>query len=275
MAPRHIQYKEYRTRVKFYQRRDDGFQRFTEHEDSNYFTEDGECDSIPAAAHPAESTLTLRRHIQPTNSYELIPTVPPPEEATDEVDQDDPEHIYQATNIIAASDSSVDPITGEATYNWRITTYDKLGLITKSSFVNANPMYMNSYRGEMAGIQDLVDYLHQTDLRRKILKIVCDNKGCVDVLQDTDISLVDLDKAEADLIRDIKKKLRDFDDTTVEWVKGHQDDDEPYDNLPIESQLNIDCDAAAKLHLREGVRPTIYLTEIFTYISRTLSSEAI
>jgi hypothetical protein len=67
-----------------------------------------------------------------------------------ETDETDIEYINQATNIIAASDASVNPITGEAAFNWRITTYEKRGLITKSSFVNSNPMYMNSYRGEMA-----------------------------------------------------------------------------------------------------------------------------
>jgi hypothetical protein len=253
-VPRHIQYSEYRTKVKLFQRQDNGFRRLIEKDSSNYFIEDGECENLPMTAHPAESTKTVRQHTQVINQYELIPAAPPPNDATDDVDQEDPEHIHRATNIIAASDSSVDPITGEATYNWRITTYDKKGLITKSSFINANPLYMNSYRGEMAGIQDLVDYMHKTDLRRKVLKIVCDNKGCVDILQNNEVSLVDLDKAESDLIRDIKKKLTDFDDATIEWVKGHQDDDETYENLPIESQLNIDCDAAA--NLKERQKPT-------------------
>jgi hypothetical protein len=93
--------------------------------------------------------------------------VDPPAPPTDdpaETDETDIEYINQATNIIAASDASVNPITGEAAFNWRITTYEKRGLITKSSFVNSNPMYMNSYRGEMAGIQDLVDWLHTTEL---------------------------------------------------------------------------------------------------------------
>jgi ribonuclease HI len=89
-------------------------------------------------------------------------------------------------------------------------------------------MYMNSYRGEMAGIQDLVDWLHTTELRRKVIKIVCDNESCVKALNKGGLSLVDLDKAESDLIRDIVNKLRDFDDITVEWVRGHQEDNIAY-----------------------------------------------
>jgi hypothetical protein len=253
---RNIHYDEYRTRTKLFRRDGDVFQRFAESENTNYLTNDGDCTKLPLAAHPTESTLTLRGRIQMSLPYDsiIISTEEPPDPS--KLSENDPEHIYNATNIIAASDSSVDPITGEATYNWRITTYDKRGLITKSSFVNSNPAYMNSYRGEMAGLQDLITWVHSTELRKKVLKIVCDNKGCVDVLQNQHISLVDLDKAESDLIQDIKKKLKDFDDTLIEWVRGHQDDDELYDDLSIEAQLNVDCDRAAKLHLKEGTRPT-------------------
>ena len=73
----------------------------------------------------------------------------------------------------------MDLVSGEVTFNWHITTYDRKGLITKSSFVNSNPLYMNSYRGEMARIQDLVNRLHATELQNKVIKIVCDNESCV------------------------------------------------------------------------------------------------
>jgi septum formation inhibitor-activating ATPase MinD len=162
----------------------------------------------------------------------MDPPAPPTEESA-EADEINTEYIYQATNIIAALGASVNPITGEAAFNWRITTYEKRGLITKSSFVNSNPLYMHSYRGEMAGIQDLVDWLHTTELRRKVIKIVCDNESCVKALNKGELSLVDLDKAESDLIRDIVNKLRDFDDITVEWVRGHQDNNIAYSDLPI------------------------------------------
>ena len=38
-------------------------------------------------------------------------------------------------------------------------------------------------------------------------------------------------------------------------MRGHQDDGIHYDDLPIESQLNVDCDKAAKQHLKEGTKP--------------------
>jgi hypothetical protein len=88
-----------------------------------------------------------------------------------------------------------------------------------------------------------------------VIKIVCDNESCVKALNKGELSLVDLDKAESDLIRDIIDKLRVFDDVTIEWVRGHQDDNIAYDDLPIESQVNVDCDTAAKLHLEQGTKP--------------------
>ena len=60
----------------------------------------------------------------------------------------------------------------------------------------------------MAGLQDLVDWLHKTELRNKVIKIVCDNESCVNGLQKRNMSLVDLDKAESDLMQDIIQKLK-------------------------------------------------------------------
>jgi hypothetical protein len=54
----------------------------------------------------------------------MDPPAPTAEEPLEPL-ENETDHIYRATNIIAASDSSVDPISGEATFNWRITTYDK------------------------------------------------------------------------------------------------------------------------------------------------------
>jgi hypothetical protein len=101
-----------------------------EKDNTNYFVDDGVCDALPPAAHPTERTTTIRNNLQATTEYDILEPPAALPNASSEAESTDPSIIYQATNIIAASDSSVDPITGEATYNWRITTYDKKGLIT-------------------------------------------------------------------------------------------------------------------------------------------------
>jgi hypothetical protein len=37
------------------------------------------------------------------------------------------------------------------------------------------------------------------------------------------------------------------------WIKGHQDKDTPYDELPLQAQLNCDADALAEEYLREAI----------------------
>jgi hypothetical protein len=38
----------------------------------------------------------------------------------------------------------------------------------------------------------------------------------------------------------------------VNWIKGHQDEDTPYDKLPLQAQLNCDADALSEEYLREA-----------------------
>jgi hypothetical protein len=140
-STRHIEYDEYRTNKKYFIRQRDGFKRLYEKEGSNYFIDDSTCEKLPLAAHPSKSTRTIQNFLQPAQPYAFKMITPEEEEKSDEATRYDPEHIYTAENIIAATDSSVDPVSGEATYNWRITTYARKGLITKSSFVNSNPLY--------------------------------------------------------------------------------------------------------------------------------------
>jgi ribonuclease HI len=189
-------------------------------------------------------------NLQPLQQYDLtlLPQLPDAG-STDDLEIVDGARVRSARTILAASDSSVDPIDGRATFNWRITTTRKVGLISKCDVVRSNPKYMNSYRGEFAGLNSLITWLLDNSFHTKTIKIVCDNRSCVDILQDLHIQLTDLDKAEADLIIDTRRKLSRFAQVTVEWVKGHQDDSIPYEDLPLEAQLNVDCDQGAKKHM--------------------------
>lgn len=70
----------------------------------------------------------------------------------------------------------------------------------------------------MAGVHDLIKWLHSEGMMRKKIRIVCDNQSCVTTLNTTYFSLTDLDQAEADLIRSIRKLIINFDDLTIAWV---------------------------------------------------------
>jgi hypothetical protein len=50
--------------------------------------------------------------------------------------------------------------------------------------------------------------------------------------------------------------LQEFDDVRFEWVRGHQDDAQKYEDLPLIARLNIKCDKAAKECMRGGTIPS-------------------
>ena len=58
--------------------------------------------------------------------------------------------------------------------------------------------------------------------------------------------LTDLTDAENDLIAVTQSMLQQLKKVTVNHVLGHQEDDVPYESLPYEAQLNIDCGVEAK-----------------------------
>ncbi|KAL7502036.1 hypothetical protein ACHAXN_000218, partial [Cyclotella atomus] len=110
-ATRHIEYNEYRTNRKFFQRQTEGFKRLCEKKGTNYFVDEGVCDQLPLAAHPSVSIRTLRNNLQPAHPYRFKMITPEEDAEIDEATKDDPDYIYAAENIIAASDSSVDPVS--------------------------------------------------------------------------------------------------------------------------------------------------------------------
>ena len=171
------------------------------------------------------------------------------------LDEEDPGHIWEANEIIAASDGSVDPLTGAAAYNWRITTHQKKGLITRSCRLFTDSDCMDSFQAELAGLNDLVLWIKESGLHRKRTRIVCDSKSCVDLLQTTETNLTDLDRAQGEILQSTRNTLKEYTDVSIEWVAGHQDDTTPYEELPLLVQLNIDCDQAAKKCMRNNPAP--------------------
>ena len=177
------------------------------------------------------------------------------ESSTD--DRTDFDILQDADRIVAVSesDASVDPITGEATYAWRVTTWSNRGLIRRSLFVNGNPDYMNSYRAELAGLHNLIHWMIEAGFNGKHVTISCDNEACVNGLSTTFCGLSDLDKAKADLLVPCRNALKSFRRYEIIWTRGHQDEEIPFDELPLLAQMNVLCDRDAKECMKEGLRP--------------------
>jgi hypothetical protein len=176
------------------------------------------------------------------------------------MEEDGLDILRRADELITCSDGSYDAIAQKAAFNWRIVDKDRNGLTTVSAPIMTNPKYLNSYRAEFAGLRSLVRFLRKNGLHRKKIVVHCDGKSCIDILEKGSISTdtADLEKAEYDIITAIFKIIEDFEDITFKWVQGHQDDedDTPYEDRPLEVQLNIDCDKAAKLCLHSQIYPS-------------------
>ena len=170
-------------------------------------------------------------------------------------DRTDYDFLQDAERIVAVSDASVDPITGEATYAWRVTTWGNRGLVCRSSFVNGNPDYMNSYRAELAGLYNMLQWMIDAGFTDKHVTISCDNEACINGLSTTFCGLSDLDKAEADLLVPCRNALKSLSQYELIWTGGHQEENIPFDELPLLAQMNVLCDSEAKESMEEGLRP--------------------
>jgi hypothetical protein len=57
--------------------------------------------------------------------------------------------------------------------------------------------------------------------------------------------LLDVLDAEWDLLVEIQDALKEMPGIDLIYVKSHQDDQVPYDRLPLMAQLNVDADKLA------------------------------
>ena len=248
-STRHVQYDIYRTPLWIYRQDTDGPEPIiTRYQQSsnlaNSYHEDAEVANIPDHAHPIDARIK-RSVLYPHHEYKLI--VPQPPEAPLDIESLHPERIKSAKRLTSVSDGSLDPITGRAAFAWILALPGKEAWIKRRHTVNANPKYVTSFRAEIAGICDLLKYSVKERMFDTEFEIWCDNKACLDVLRpDREPMLADLTDAESDLIAVARNMLRQLKKVTVHHVLGHQEDNVPYEDLPYEAQLNIDCDAEAK-----------------------------
>ena len=83
----------------------------------------------------------------------------------------------------------------------------------------------------------------------------CNNKGVIDKTASPYLNLDDMTVAEGDLIKVITETLPNFPNITLKHIWGLQDRGTSYENLPLEAQLNVDCNRAAEQEMREQLTP--------------------
>ena len=58
----------------------------------------------------------------------------------------------------------MDPVSGGVAFHWILTVEERLGTISCSEPVHANPRYMTPFRAKMAGLYDRLKYLDDEGL---------------------------------------------------------------------------------------------------------------
>jgi hypothetical protein len=146
----------------------------------------------------------------------------------------------------------MDPFSGRAAFAWVITGPDRIGYIKRSKPIRTNPRYMSSFRAELEGVHDVISYLTTNHYTGQQIDLWCDNKWCIDALSNPHDAMDELGRAEGALIKATRTLLREFTSITLHHIYGHQDDTLTYDDLTMESQLNVDCDTEAKEQMRKS-----------------------
>ena len=108
--------------------------------------------------------------------------------------------IWQETTLHAASDGSVDPVSGRAAFVWILAMTNNTGFIKKSNPVLANPRTMTSYRSELAGLHDLMQYIDANDYTQHITVWSDSKSSLAKISQHEDTVINDLTNLERDLI---------------------------------------------------------------------------
>eukprot|EP00970_Alexandrium_tamarense_P018078 scaffold13317_cov92-Alexandrium_tamarense.AAC.1 len=134
----------------------------------------------------------------------------------------------------------MDPISGRAAFAWVITGPDRIGYVKRSKPIRTNPRYKSSFRSELEGVHDVISYLTTNHYTGQRIDLWCDNKWCIDALSNPHNAIDELGRAEGALIKAAQTILREFTGITLHHIYGHQDDTLTYDDLTMESQLNVD-----------------------------------
>jgi endonuclease/exonuclease/phosphatase family metal-dependent hydrolase len=118
-------------------------------------------------------------------------------------------------------------------------------------------IWANSYRGEQLGMLAIhlllltIEEHYGEELSNA--NIFCDNKGTIHTFS-KEYKRVSNTAKNNDILRTLRR-IQQLSSLThkLNHVKAHQDDTSRYDNLSLESKLNVDCDKRAKQAIRNAV----------------------
>ena len=155
------------------------------------------------------TTLLGQLKVFPIQEYSIYTPEEPPPPQTDDFISNNLTQLYASDKITGVSDGSMDPMTGNAGFEWVIALDNKAAWVKHAETVRANPKYMTSFRVEFAGVHNMLKYIVDNGLHDKKITIWCDNEAVIKVLAQTDPYLADLTNSEGDLLKGSKEYCKD------------------------------------------------------------------
>ena len=219
---------------------------------------------IPVKADEAfTSTTTFEDHVQrlPDRLQRIIGRVSYSEDDLEEMAEK-----IQKGRIIFVSDGSM--ASGRGTSGYKIVDpSDPDFYIMGSAPCDSHPDCIQSFRAELSGILgevilsgEILRHLQKTE-RTAPITTYCDNTSALQVLEEEETKPGIRCKLgpDYDIITELRANIAACNlHLKPRHVKGHQDRDKSYEELPFEAQMNCDCDEAAGAHMRcppEGLEP--------------------
>ena len=162
---------------------------------------------------------------------------------------------HQRNNVmrIATSDGSVKD--GKGTFGWLLSNADGERLVQCNGKAHGYPM--TSYRAEAFGMWSILLFMIkgfeflQLPTSPQILELYCDNEALVKkintlIVQARPVFPNETLQSDWDIVYEIVRLLK-ISLQKVSWIKGHQDEDIPKDQLSLPAQLNCEADELAEL----------------------------
>jgi ribonuclease HI len=224
-----------------------------------------DCDYLPKNSHPCLARVSNGRIYCDYQYAFLQPIISQP---TDDTRSLHPQQVYDADKLYLVSDASLHPITSKAAYEWVLSTTDRSAHIKRCAPSRTNPRYTSTFRAELDGINNGLQYCDDKGLNSKSITIYCDNLEVIRALggdanegdghelcprPPNHLSASDITRyAESALLQSTVSLLKKFPNAKVCHLYGHQDKQVAYENLNIPTQLNVDCDLGAKKCMRES-----------------------
>ena len=205
----------------------------------------------------------LSQHHQPSpNYYDIISTLPYATRRNLGTTFITPsicnkiEHTIQKGYCLAVSDGSCKH--GIGSHSWCITdAKEERKIICSQAPVDGPRSEMNAYRTEAFGtlaILQVLQIIHQKT--GKWTNKVCIMLDCKAILMKIKLPLLHSVRCmiddDIDILLEIQHIIKELDDMIeFKHIKGHQNDDIPYDQLPYPARLNCDMDHLAKLFIQK------------------------